>query len=323
MLTEGSAPPRLPGRQTAAVALLVFALSIGSTVPAGASTARTVSGTVACLFGKPVVAVWVESTRGDSGWASWERRTGAPWIADYSIKITTATASTRVRLHVGCGGDPEAWWSDNRTPFERVSRSKVLDAQCRERAGTGRRCAWWGRTALVGMPFTGWWDRFGLAHPRFHGTSTGNWATDLYERAGTKVRAHVWAPRKADLRLEVASVTSSTACPSSGRQVKIDVYLGSSKIGWVAYVHLASVRAGVVPGATIDPGAVVGELARWPYSSCWQVTSDTGIHTHHAEYNYHGYSCYAPRESGARIGRGRWIGSLGATTASGNKQACR
>jgi hypothetical protein len=34
----------------------------------------------------------------------------------WSRTFTPASLPTNIRLHVGCGGSPSSWWSDNRTP---------------------------------------------------------------------------------------------------------------------------------------------------------------------------------------------------------------
>lgn len=293
--------------------------------PASAVT-RTVSGTVACEKGNKVVGIWVESTYGNSQWASWTPRSGASWIANYSAPITTTAASTGIRLHIGCGGTSSSWASNNRTLYKWVSGNASLSARCREAGGTpATRCVWWGATALVGMPFTGWWDRFGWAHPSGHHTS-GNWSTDLYQASGTPVRPRVYLPRNYALTLKVNS-TPAVTCGSAGKNVVLDVYAGSTRLGYIKYGHLNSVPSGLVTGTTVSQGTQLGTLSNWPWrTGCWEVSSTSGIHTHFTSYNYSGYSCYWPVRSQSasetQSPEGRLIAQLGSTTATGTQQAC-
>lgn len=133
---------------------LIFALVSIAPIPASAATGTIiVSGTVSCQW-HPVVGVYVESGGGGSGWADWTavdaRHTN---IATYQAKIQNTTLPTNIRLHVGCGGSPSAWWSDNRTGSTsqaggQLIGSTVLNAVCNEgtvqpQPGDNQRC-WFG-----------------------------------------------------------------------------------------------------------------------------------------------------------------------------------
>jgi hypothetical protein len=96
------------------------ALGLGllATAPARASTATiTISGSVSCarfINGVGLVGVWVNSTGGGSGWASWSGNTSS-LSSSYSRTFST-NIPTRVSLHVGCGGSKSSWATDNWTP---------------------------------------------------------------------------------------------------------------------------------------------------------------------------------------------------------------
>jgi hypothetical protein len=96
----------------------------------------TISGTVTCAGHHSVVGVWVSASAGGSGWASWSPVPGAPYQARYSKSVT---GGGLISLHVGCGGTPQRWWSDNATPSGAIG-SGTLDAVCNEASGTGTRC---------------------------------------------------------------------------------------------------------------------------------------------------------------------------------------
>jgi hypothetical protein len=131
-----------------------YAVFHKSPAPSPKTSSITVRGTVACRF-HDVVGVWVESSGGGSGWASWSHTTNG-WTAAYSIQIKNTTLPTSLRLHVGCGGSPMSWWSDNRTPGTSVAGSGTYDASCSEgstRPATGdnTRCRW-GITSTSSSP---------------------------------------------------------------------------------------------------------------------------------------------------------------------------
>jgi surface antigen len=106
-----------------------------ATTVATASTATiTLSGTVTCVPHN-VEGVWIEVGAGNSGWAQLNVAANTSAIVNYS-RTFTATLPTNIRLHVGCGGTPQTWWSDNRTP----SSSRTIGAITGSRSGVDARC---------------------------------------------------------------------------------------------------------------------------------------------------------------------------------------
>lgn len=307
---------RLP--RTAAIVLIVLAGYL--TLAASAlAVERTVSGSVACQKGYAVTGVWVQSSAGGSKWADWTARSGASWLANYSAKITTRASSTTLRLDIGCGKNADgSWFSTNLTPTFTATGNKVQSALCTEAAGRARRCVWWAPTVLVGMPFTGWWDRFGEAHPKTHDTS-GNWSTDIFQVPGTDVRLRVYGP--AGKQLSVSQNSASRSCTgvcSVGYNAQVDVLLGGANLGYVKYGHLTA-----VPTTISSVTAYLGDLKLWPkHFTYWIVSNKDEVHTHFTARNVSGYACYWPRTSGTSYPVGRLIGKLGATNATNIKQAC-
>jgi surface antigen len=115
-------------------ALAALAVPLTATA-ANASTATiTLSGTVTCVP-HYVEGVWIEVGTGNSGWAKMSVAANTSATAAYT-RTFTATLPTNIRLHVGCGGTPQSWWSDNRTP----SSSRVFGAITGSRSHVDARC---------------------------------------------------------------------------------------------------------------------------------------------------------------------------------------
>ena len=69
------------------------------------------NGRVMCVNQAPVVGVWVNVSRGTSGWAGWST-TGVSYSATWSYN----TQGKPYSLTVGCGGTPAKWASSSSTP---------------------------------------------------------------------------------------------------------------------------------------------------------------------------------------------------------------
>lgn len=173
----------------------------------------------------------------------------------------------------------------------------------------------------VKMPFSGYWDRFGLSHPSEHPTR-GDWAVDLYAAPGTAVRARIRGRPGTVVELRVDSVYPTCAW-AGGKTVTLGVYADGARIGWVAYAHLDAVPAWVRSGEEVLPGSRLGALRMWRYErGCWEVVSEDGVHVHLAAADYSGYACYRSLQSGGFYVAGTAIGQLGRTSATATRQAC-
>jgi len=152
------------------------------------------------------------------------------------------------------------------------------------------------------MPFTGRWANASepSTHPSQHhrvecepATSgsynyvpacaygPGDWSTDLYAAPGTNVKFYpIEIPLGSAWYGKVWSVQSTcSGGPSvAGKSVFIDLYNNGVYEGWISYGHLDQVS--VSPGQIVGYHTVVGKLKRWSYSTCYQVTTDSGVHTH-------------------------------------------
>jgi len=84
-----------------------------------------------------VVGIWVQSSGGGSRFASRWGYPGNAAVAGYSASVNSGA----VELHVGCGGSPSKWASDQWTPRLTASASRNLNATCSGAAGTFGRIA--------------------------------------------------------------------------------------------------------------------------------------------------------------------------------------
>lgn len=137
---------RSKARAVAALAAVALAATLLAAPGAGAATKRVVKGTVICAHGNKAMGVWVESSAGGSRWAKFHRSATHPNAGFYTAEVTTAAASTKVRLHVGCGAKDTAgnWRSNLRTKAATVAGSRTLNTKCDDtKAGTqDNKCAW-------------------------------------------------------------------------------------------------------------------------------------------------------------------------------------
>lgn len=106
-------------------------------------TSITVKGTVNCAS-HPLYGIWVQSSGGGSGFASWSWTTSNHYAGTYTRTLST-TLPTTLQLHVGCGGSRSSWWSDNWTLSVSDLASVTLNATCNEgtikpAAGSNSRC---------------------------------------------------------------------------------------------------------------------------------------------------------------------------------------
>lgn len=187
----------------------------------------------------------------------------------------------------------------------------------------------------------GYWDRFGLAHPSEHhivtcepkasgnfttnqgcGTNTygkGDWSLDFYLPAGSSVRYDA-VGSGGTLTAKVWAIQPTCSQSSAGKTVFIDLYIGSAWEGWVSYSHLDQVAVSV--GQTISPSQIIGKTKKWSYSTCWQVSSDAGVHTHIEMWDKYRYSCYTNYQSRTYLGSSMNLGVVGRTIYTGIRSRC-
>jgi hypothetical protein len=292
----------------AAVSVALFA-SLGSASPASAATTYTVSGSVACENGGTVNGIWVQSSAGGSNWATYTRRAGASWIADYKYSWSASASASSVELHVGCGGSLASWGSSNKYKLGSFSGAKKASFRCNDVNGTsGYRCLSWPvNTVLVGMPFTGVFGAAsGQGSPANHETVGYDVAVDLY--ANSDVRVYVYAQRDVSLTLEPEYFSKGTC-----GYVNVGVKLDGKKVGQILYGHLDSYSSEVTTHKNLPLGSVIGKTKNWGYNaSCYQVSTASGVHTHVAFTSVNAWACMGPQTAfGKSRNSAQWIGIVG------------
>lgn len=81
-------------------------------IPPKSTSPFRITGQVLCASGRPVVGVWVQAAHAaDSRFAAW-RGIGDGASADWWTELPR---NEKYSLHVGCGGTPDRWGSENKT----------------------------------------------------------------------------------------------------------------------------------------------------------------------------------------------------------------
>jgi hypothetical protein len=113
----------------------------------------TVTGSVVCESGRPVVGVWIAASTGqsDSGYA----HLGPPGSSGISYPIgPMGTYSYRLpyggtyAVHVGCGGTSQRWASSNYSP---LLSSRTANLRCDDPTSSARGASPRGRCTLTAV----------------------------------------------------------------------------------------------------------------------------------------------------------------------------
>lgn len=185
----------------------------------------------------------------------------------------------------------------------------------------------------VRAPFTGYWDRFGLADPSSHspGYWGGDWATDFYQASGTEGRWYASSSVGSSIAATVAdrrNTCNKSSWEDAGVSYKISLTDSSGYLGWFSWNHVHPQTAAGYGywlgfGASLSNGMLIGTTHQYDYQAgCWEVSTPGGVHWHIVAYNEHNYACYYPHSSGTLLSQQTDIlGAVGAN-ATGPGQAC-
>lgn len=155
---------------TVVVALAAVSLGFQST-PARATTSATLRGLAICSSGRTVVGVWVESSAGDSGWASFTLLPGHANMAYYlRTPITFSSSTTSVYVTVGCGGTSQSWASSSSSPAKTISGTYIYNIYCSDPTTGSGSCS--------GAPY----PSYGSANPGYSGQCTWG-AAEMWKKA--------------------------------------------------------------------------------------------------------------------------------------------
>lgn len=227
---------RWRGRIVGMSVALISVAAAGVLLAPSASASGTITfrGTVVCNSGRPVVGVWLASSGGGSGWASWSSMPGRANVAWYTKTISFTTATTSVEPRVGCGNSPASWASTNIPPAKTVSTSYIYNVWCNDpTSGTGRNCY---SGKLPSGRSTNW---FAGGYCTWGAAELWKKATRTYPSWGGNAKD--WATKASALGFTVSSV------PHARSVIVFPAYVGTnSSLGHVAWVTKVWVSSGVV-----------------------------------------------------------------------------
>ncbi|MGH2607821.1 MAG: hypothetical protein ACRDHF_01920 [Tepidiformaceae bacterium] len=180
----------------------------------------------------------------------------------------------------------------------------------------------------INAPFSGYFDRFGLAHPSVHDTGAwnGDWETDFYREPSVEGRWYPGASSSGSwIVSRIAVGGARNTCEKSswtiaGYSYKIDLTDNSGYLGWFGLGHVDPEFVGggtyfISPGAQVADGMYIGTQKKWDeLAGCWAVSTDAGVHWHVDAWNAHNYACYFPHASGTWLSSD--FGVLGAVGAN-------
>lgn len=171
---------------------------------------------------------------------------------------------------------------------------------------------------VVQPPMSGYWDRFGASPPTSHHRPFGgDFAVDFHRNPGTddtvRVRAYP-ASGSGSVRYRIDDVRM--ACKSGvhadgGRAVKVGFFIGDTRVGHAWYVHLDRVPSTIKAGSWVSHAAVVGYISRFKETTCYDVSSNDGVHVHLEYYSNRHYACWISRPAGT------WVDYWGAVAKVG------
>lgn len=188
-------------------------------------------------------------------------------------------------------------------------------------------------TATVGMPFTGKWaynqnvnpDGNGnyndntSSHPSVHHRYYGDWATDLYEAAGSPVKLHVSSnDGPVTFSFNKLHDSCSSVGPNiAGHGIVLNVLVNGAAVGSIDYEHLDDIPSSIT---TFTNDMTIGTITNESLSSTCYSARHTHIELKNSDPNT--YSCWADHGNpGNTVNEGEAIGILGSNN-SGAQQKC-
>ncbi|MFF0723107.1 hypothetical protein [Micromonospora sp. NPDC003816] len=179
-------------------------------------------------------------------------------------------------------------------------------------------------TVIVQPPGSGYWNRFNSVNPATHHIIwTADWATDFYMGAGMTVRTRAYPESQVGaVQYRIASVTNTCKAPNNaGKTVQVEFWYNGVLAGWAYYAHLDAVP--VSAGQWVAHAAILGYTKRWTKSSCYDVTTDEGVHVHFELFTKGDghYACWYARPAGTWVDYWGVIGRIGYNTPT-SKRSC-
>jgi hypothetical protein len=171
---------------------------------------------------------------------------------------------------------------------------------------------------LIRAPFSGYWDRFGIAHPSYHQTHFGgDWGVDFYQLPGTGGTFFI-ANSNGLSSYGVVGSRGGTCRQGlwAGYAYRFDLYDSTGYRGWYLTAHVSETNGMgqsylLQPGSYMYNGNFIGWTAQYPNSDCYQVDTASGVHWHIEAYQPSHYACYFPYSSGTYLSAGQDMGAVG------------
>lgn len=113
-----------------------------------------------------------------------------------------------------------------------------------------------------------------------------------------------------------SSETTSSRIARGGYRVTIEAKdtVTGAILGRADLMHVANEQVSV--GQKLGAWTVVGTTKKFPYNSCYQVNTVSGIHGHVEFINKHNYACWIPKSYNAALLETTKIGKVGAHYSS-------
>lgn len=212
------------------VFLFVSSAILLPAAPASASSITVpVRGMVSCKSHRTVVGIWIRSSNGGSGFASFTRLPGRLYAAYYSRSFTVGSTGTAVKLNVGCGSSSSGGWaSSNYTANSPpITRTYIFNVVCSDPSSGSGTCK--------GDPYYA--PSSALDHNRFDGGNCTWGAARLWWRATGHYPK--WIGNAKDWDNNARALGFSVSNVPEERSIAVWETTSASDLGHVAWVTRA------------------------------------------------------------------------------------
>jgi hypothetical protein len=182
----------------------------------------------------------------------------------------------------------------------------------------------------IQAPFDGYWNKTICSDPmdpyspqcaapeEHHKPWGGDWATDYYQTPGAAGSFRI-ANSAGDTAYGYLPYPAGSSCGGStwaGYAYNISVYDGSGYRGFLVLAHVSGSNGiggeYVIPQySTLYNGNFVGYTTCWGTSTCYNVTTFSGVHWHVEMGQPTHYACWAPWSPDAHLGVSDMLGAIG------------
>ncbi|HEY0640731.1 MAG TPA: hypothetical protein VGD67_24130 [Pseudonocardiaceae bacterium] len=178
-----------------------------------------------------------------------------------------------------------------------------------------------------------WWAWGAVVAPPSHHIVYSNWgwmndwSMDIFARAPGRPVVTPFAYRTSGGHVVSSTVVGIAPGCASGNLAdggyRVTIEARNTVTGEVLaradLMHLTSLQVAV--GQQLGGWTTIGYTSRFRYSSCYQVTDDSGIHVHFEVVNLHRYACWTAHGYGAPLTELTVIGAA-ATHYDGQRARC-